>query len=95
MLRGILHNPCSNVVRSHRRREKDIVKFEISMHDLALVRVCDAANQVKSYPFSEREWEDSCLRLDERFHIASIYRHHEAHVRASRTFPGNRGFVQK
>ena len=65
------------------------------MHDLALVRVCDAAKQVKSYLFSEKEREGSCLRLHERFHVASVYRHHEAHVRASRAFPWNLKLVQK
>jgi hypothetical protein len=50
---------------------------------------------VKSYPLSEREREGSCPRLDERSHVASVHRHHKAHVRASRPFSGNREFVQK
>ena len=65
------------------------------MHDSALVRMCDAARQVKSYPFGERKREGSCSRLDECFHIASVYRHHKAHVRGSRSFSESREFVQK
>ena len=93
--RGLLRHPCFNVVRGHRSRKEDVVVFEISMHYSALVRMCDAAKQVKNYPFSDRKWEGSCPRLEERFHVASVYRHHKAHVRASRAFSGNREFVQK
>jgi len=65
------------------------------MYDLAFARACDAVKQVKSYPFSERKREGGSPRLDERFHVTSVYRHYEAHVRAGRTFSRNREFVQK
>ena len=93
--RGVLHNPRFNVVCGHRRRKKDVVEFEISMDDLAIVRMRDAVKQVKSYPFSEGKREGSCLRFDESFHVAPVYRHHETHMRASRAFSGNRELVQK
>ena len=65
------------------------------MYDPTLVRMCDAAKQVKNYPFNERKREGSCPRLDERSHVASVYRHHETDMRTSRAFSGDREFVQK
>ena len=93
--RGVLRHPRLNVVRGHCSRIEDVVVLDISMHDSALVQMCDAAKQVKNYPLSERKREGSWVRLNKRFHIASVYRHHKAHVRASRALSGNREFVQK
>ena len=45
-------------------------------------------------PFNEGEWELK-PRVGHRFHVASVYRHHEAQVRASRSFSGNRKLVQE
>jgi hypothetical protein len=92
---GVFRHPCFNGVRGHRTSEEDVVMLDIGMQDSALVRNSDPSKQVKSYPLSERKREATWPRLDERFHVASVYRHHKAHVRAGRAFSGNREFIQE